>query len=67
MPKSPSIILTEIDDSSYAITTSDTILAIVGYATKGPIGEATLTTSRNEFLEKFGPPPENAPWSSLAA
>lgn len=67
MAKSPSIILTEIDESSYAITTSDTILAIVGYATKGPIGEATLTTSRNEFIEKFGPPPQNAPWSSLAA
>lgn len=66
MAKSPSIILTEIDDSSYAITTSDTVLAIVGYATKGKIGETVRVTSRNEFLDKFGPPPTNAPWSSLA-
>lgn len=67
MAKSPSITLTEIDESSYAVTTSETVLAIVGYATKGPIGETIITRSRNEFVEKFGPPPEDAPWSSLAA
>jgi len=66
MAKSPSIILTEIDASSYAITTSDTVLAVVGYATMGPIGEAVTVTSRNEFVEKFGPPPTTAPWGSLS-
>ena len=66
MASSPKIILTEVDQSSYAVTTSNTILAVVGYATKGPIGSAVLTTSRKEFIDKYGPPPVNAPWSSLA-
>lgn len=66
MAKSPSIILREIDDSAYAITTSDTSIAVIGYATKGPIGIPTLTTSRNEFVETFGIPPTSAPWSHLA-
>jgi hypothetical protein len=67
MTKSPSVKLTELDMSSYAVTTSNTALAIVGYATKGPINEATLITSRNEFIEKFGTPPISAPWGHLAA
>jgi hypothetical protein len=67
MAKSPSIILREADNSSYTVTTSTTILAIVGYATKGPIGKAVLTTSRKEFIDTYGPVPLTAPWSSLAA
>jgi hypothetical protein len=67
MAKSPSITLTEKDASSYAVTTSETVLAIVGYATKGKIDEVVQVTSRNDFLEKFGPPSTDSPYSSLAA
>lgn len=67
MAKSPSITIREQDSSSYAVTSSDTVLAIVGYGTKGPIGEATKVSSRNEFMEKFGPLPETSPWGHIAA
>ena len=67
MAKSPSVTLLEKDNSSYATTSSSTILAIVGYASKGPINEAKLVTSRNEFVEKFGNPPSDSPFASLAA
>lgn len=66
MANSPSIILRERDDSAFAITTSNTVLAVVGYATKGPIGKVVELTSRNEFRKKFGQPPTNAPWAHLA-
>lgn len=66
MAKSPQIILRERDESSYAITSADTVLCVVGYATKGPIEAPTLVTSRNEFEEIFGPAPSDAPWSSLS-
>lgn len=66
MAKSPSITLIEKDSSSYAVTTSATVLAAMGYATFGKIGEPVLVTSRNEFLEKFGTPPTSAPWAHLA-
>jgi len=66
MAKSPAIILRERDDSAYAVTSSNTILAVVGYATMGPIGVPTLVTSRNEFEATFGPASAVSPWSSLA-
>ncbi len=67
MANSPSVILRERDVSGYAVTTSNTILAIVGYATKGPINIVTSVTSRSDFLEKFGPPSTSSPYASLAA
>ena len=67
MANSPSITLTEKNVSAYATTTSSTILAIVGYATKGLINTTTLVTSRTDFLEKFGTPSTTSPYSSLAA
>lgn len=67
MYKSPSITINEIDDSGFAITESETSVMVVGYATKGPIGVPVKSTTKNEFLEKFGTPPKKAPWSHLAA
>ena len=67
MAKSPSITIFERDASSYPVTTSETILAIVGYATNGAMAKPTLVTSRNEFIKTFGIPTEDAPWSHLAA
>jgi hypothetical protein len=67
MANSPSITLTEKDVSGYAVTTSDTVLAIVGYATKGPMNLVTSVTSRSDFNEKFGAPSTSSPYSALAA
>ena len=67
MAKSPSVTIREVDRSSYAVTNSATVPAIVGYGTKGPIGEAQTITSRNEFIQNFGPLPEQSPWGHLAA
>lgn len=67
MAKSPSITIREVDKSTYAVSSSDTVLAIVGYGTKGPIGEARSVATRNDFIRTFGPLPENSPWGHLAA
>ncbi len=66
MAKSPSITILERDMSSYTVTSSATVLAVVGYATKGPIGKATLVTSRAEFNEKFGEPVKESPYAALS-
>lgn len=67
MPRSPQIIIRERDNSSFPATTSDTIVAIIGYATKGPIGKAVELSGRNAFLSTFGSIPKNAPWGHMAA
>ena len=67
MPNSPSITILERDQSQYAAVESTTSLAMVGYATKGPIESPTLTTSFLDFVNKFGPAPKDSPYSSLAA
>lgn len=66
MAKSPSITILEQDLSTYTVTSSSTILAVVGYATKGPVEEATFVTSRSDFEQKFGTPVEDSPYGSLA-
>lgn len=66
MAKSPSITILERDLSSFTVTSSATVLAVVGYATKGPIGRATLVTSRSEFNKVFGDPVNESPYSALA-
>lgn len=67
MAKSPSITILERDMSAYKVTSSDTVLAVVGYATKGPIGEPTLVTSRSDFNEQFGTTVIGSPYAALAA
>lgn len=66
MAKSPSVTILERDMSTFTVTSSETVLAVVGYATKGPIGKATVVTSRAEFSEIFGEPVKNVPYSALA-
>jgi hypothetical protein len=66
MAKSPSVTILERDMSTFTVTSSETVLAVVGYATKGPIGKATVITSRAEFNEIFGEPVKNSPYSALA-
>ena len=66
MAKSPSITILERDMSTYTVTNSSTILAVVGYATKGPIGKATKVYSYQDFLQAFGTAPASSPYSTLA-
>lgn len=66
MAKSPSVTILERDLSTFTVTSSETVLAVVGYATKGPIGIATVVTSRSEFNEIFGEPVKDVPYSALA-
>lgn len=67
MPRSPQVIIRERDNSSFPATTSETIVAIIGYATKGPIGKAVELAGRNAFESTFGSIPKNAPWGHMAA
>lgn len=45
----------ERDYSHYIAYAAKTILAVVGTATKGPIGKATVCTSTQDLVNKFGP------------
>lgn len=45
----------ERDYSHYVAHAAKTILAIVGTASKGPVGVATICTSAQDFINKFGP------------
>lgn len=53
---SPAVVPTESDFSDYAIRSSTTILAVVGYATKGPVDTPTLINSEEELVSVFGLP-----------
>ena len=64
--KSPSIEILEKDMSAYTVTNSETELAVVGYATKGPIGVPTVLTSRSDFEQTFGTTVVGSPYSALA-
>lgn len=66
MAKSPSVNIIERNINNFATTEADTVVAIVGYATKGPINKATIVTSFKEFRKAFGYP-TSLGFSSLAA
>lgn len=53
---SPAVVPTESDFSDYAVRSSTTILAVVGYATKGPVDTPTLINSEEELISNFGLP-----------
>jgi len=67
MALSPQVIIRERDASSFPDTSSNTIIAIIGYGTKGPIGKAVTLSGRNAFESTFGSIPKNAPWGHIAA
>lgn len=56
--QSPGIYFNEIDNTAYENpkTTTGTIVCVVGYAKKGPIGEPTMITSWANFVSTFGKP-----------
>ena len=53
---SPSVSIIEQDQSMYSVTSSSTVLAVVGYASMGPINTATMLTSYSQFQQVFGYP-----------
>lgn len=54
--KSPGVYITENDISTYTVADGTTLVAIVGYASKGPIGVPTVVNSYQKFVEIFGTP-----------
>lgn len=67
MGKSPQVILNEKTIITATNNTSDTAVAIIGYARNGEINKPVLCTNLKEFKETFGGIPETAPWSTMAA
>ena len=67
MAKSPSITILEQDRSAYTVTSATTTLALVGYATKGPVGVVKSIGSKTDFLRTFGSPSATSPWGEMAA
>ena len=45
----------ERDYSHYVAYASKTVYAVVGTATRGPVGVATVCTSAQDLVNKFGP------------
>ena len=67
MAKSPSITIFEQDKSSYTVTSAQTILALVGYATKGTLNTVKSIASKSDFIKAYGNPSTTSPWGALTA
>lgn len=55
---SPGVYTIEKDDSQYAPTIDSSVVGIVGFASKGPVNDATLITSPQGLVDTFGEPNE---------
>jgi phage tail sheath protein FI len=67
LPTSPSVVVRETDNSIYTPNVESSVVAVIGFADKGPIDEATLVTSQNDLINKFGKPNSNIPGQGLEA
>lgn len=56
MTFSPNVTAREFDFSDYAIRASTTILGVVGFANKGPMGTPVTIGSERELIDTFGYP-----------
>lgn len=67
MPKiiSPGVYVIEKDVSDYGVAIDSSIVGIVGYASKGPVNEATLVTSPQNLINIFGKPSSDLPGQGL--
>ena len=65
--RSPEVIVIEKDISEYPANVDSSRIGIVGFADKGPTNEATLVTSQNQLIDKFGAPSEDIPGQGLEA
>ena len=62
---SPGVYTIEKDISDYTPSINTSIVGVVGFASKGPVNEATLITSQNALLRTFGSPSEDIPGQAL--
>lgn len=62
---SPGIYIIEKDQSEYAPTVDSSVIGVVGFASRGPMNEATLVTSPQQLVQTFGRPDENIPGQGL--
>ena len=53
---SPGVYVIEKDISDYTPAVNPTVVGVVGFATKGPTNKATLITSQEGLVQKFGRP-----------
>lgn len=62
---SPGIYVIEKDVSDYPVTIDSSVVGIVGFASKGPVNEATLITSPQQLVTTFGLPGGGLPGQGL--
>jgi len=62
---SPGVFVIEKDISEYAPSLNSSVVGIVGFASKGPVNEATLITSPNQLIRTFGKPSDDLPGQGL--
>lgn len=55
---SPGVYVIEKDLSDYPVAVNPSVVGIVGFANQGPINKATLITSQEGLVQKFGNPTE---------
>jgi len=53
---SPGVYVIEKDWSDYSPSLNSTAVGVLGFASTGPVGTATLVTTQDQLLEKFGQP-----------
>ena len=56
IPTSPSVVVLENDVSVFAPNIDSSVVGVVGFANKGPVNKATLITSQEDLIRKFGLP-----------
>jgi phage tail sheath protein FI len=62
---SPGVYVIEKDLSDYPVALNPSVVGIVGFANQGPINKATLITSQEGLIQKFGNPSENITGQAL--
>ena len=64
---SPGVYIIEKDISEYAPSINSSVVALVGFANKGPLNKATLITSKAALVSTFGSPSEAITGQGLEA
>ena len=65
LPTSPSVVVLENDVSVFAPNVDSSVVGVVGFADKGPTNKATLITSPENLIRKFGEPKTAIPGQGL--
>ena len=65
LPTSPSVVVLENDVSVFAPNVDSSVVGVVGFADKGPTNKATLITSPENLIRKFGEPKTHIPGQGL--